>query len=164
DAIAAPNWSFRLAANACVPLGATVADAGLTTTLVACCCTGTTTELVTVTPSWSATVTWKVKVPNCVNVAVLLFAALVPLAPNVTPLGPAVTAQVYVRCDSPPSSAPRTLRSVVVPVVTGLGDAAAAVATVGASLLMVTLAVPWRPEPGSVAVTVKGPPDRKSAV
>ena len=60
DAIAAPNWSFRLAVNACVPFGATVADAGLTATLVACCCTGTTTELVTVTPSWSATVTWKV--------------------------------------------------------------------------------------------------------
>ena len=60
DAIAAPNWSFRLAVNACVPFGATAADAGLTATLVACCCTGTTTELVTVTPSWSATVTWKV--------------------------------------------------------------------------------------------------------
>ena len=87
-----------------------------------------------------------------------------PLAPNVTPLGPAVTAQVYVRCDSPPSSAPRTVRSVVVPLVTGFGEAAAAVAMVGASFWMLTLAVPWTPEPGSVAVTVKGPPPLPPAV
>src|SRR5207245_4261641 len=83
---------------------------------------------------------------------------LVPLALNVTPVGPDVTAHVYVRCDSPPSSAPRTVRSVVVPVVTGFGEAAAALAMVGASFWMVTLAVPWRPAPGSVAVTVQGPP------
>src|SRR5207245_4343923 len=88
----------------------------------------------------------------------------VPLALNVTPVGPDVTAHVYVRCDSPPSSAPRTVRSVVVPVVTGFGEAAAALAMVGASFWMVTLAVPWRPEPGSVAVTVKGPPPLAPAV
>src|SRR5205823_13630636 len=68
------------------------------------------------------------------------------------------------RCDSPPSSAPRTLRSVVVPVVTGLGDAAAATATVGASFWIVTLAVAWRPDPESAAVTVNGPPPLPPAV
>src|SRR5712691_12187667 len=68
------------------------------------------------------------------------------------------------RCDSPPSSAPRTLRSVVVPVVTGLGDAAAATATVGASFWIVTLAVAWRPDPESAAVTVNGPPQLPPAV
>src|SRR5207249_11460753 len=68
------------------------------------------------------------------------------------------------RCDSPPSSAPRTLRSVVVPVVTGFGDPAAATATVGASFWIVTLAVAWRPDPESAAVTVKGPPPLAPAV
>ena len=68
------------------------------------------------------------------------------------------------RCVSPPSSAPRTLRPVVVPAVTGFGDAAAALAIVGASFWIVTLAVPWRPEPASVAVTVNGPPPVLPAV
>src|SRR3989442_8026289 len=68
------------------------------------------------------------------------------------------------RCASPPSSAPRTLRFVVVPVVTGFGDPAAATATVGASFWIVTLAVAWRPDPESVAVTVKGPPPLAPAV
>ena len=49
------------------------------------------------------------------------------------------------------------------PVVTGSGDAAAAMAIAGASFWIVTLAVPCTPEPGSVAVTVKGPPPRPPA-
>src|SRR5439155_19510319 len=50
------------------------------------------------------------------------------------------------------------------PVVTGLGEAPAATATVGASFWMVMLAVLWRPEAGSVAVTVNGPPPEPPAV
>ena len=60
EAIASPNWSLSVALKACVAFGSTVADAGLTATLVACWSTGTTTELVTVRPSWSVTLTWKV--------------------------------------------------------------------------------------------------------
>src|SRR5439155_20499277 len=124
-------------------------EGGFTLIVVTCCCTATVTWLVTVSPSWSAAVAWKVYVPACVNVAVLLFAALVPLALNVTPLGPAVTAQVYVRCDSPPSSAPRTLRFVVVPVATGFGDPAAATATGAASCWIMPPAVGCPPAPAS---------------
>src|SRR5207244_218053 len=69
-----------------------------------------------------------------------------------------------VRSVSPPASAPRTLRLVVVPVATGFGDAAAATAIVGPPFWIVTLAVPWTPEPGSLAVTVKGPPALPPAV
>ena len=63
----------------------------------------------------------------------MFFAPFVPLALNVTAAGgvPVVT-HVYVRPDSPASSAPSALRLVVVPV-TGFGLAAAAVATVGAA-------------------------------
>ena len=50
------------------------------------------------------------------------------------------------------------------PVVTGFGDAAAASAIVGPSFWIVTLAVPCTPEPGSVAVTVNGPPPLLPAV
>jgi len=70
-------------------------------------------------------------------------AALVPLALNsgLLPVGCAVADQVYVRLDSPPSSAPKTLSAVVV-AVTGFGVADAAVATVGAAFVTVTVAVP----------------------
>src|SRR5262249_19076600 len=94
DGMAAPNWSYSTAVNACVPLGSTVAVGGLTVTVVACCCTSTTTWLGTVWPSSSATVTWNVYEPGCVNVAVLFFAAFVPLTLKPTPLGPKMTAQV----------------------------------------------------------------------
>jgi hypothetical protein len=61
---------------------------------------------------------------------VVAFAALVPLALNVTSAGGVpMVAHVYVRFASPASSAPSTDSTVVVPV-TGFGDAAAAVATV----------------------------------
>src|SRR5947209_9716109 len=60
----------------------------------------------------------------------------------VTPDGWLVTAQLYVRFDSPPSSAPSTLRLVVVPV-TVPGEAAAGVATVGAWLPEPPLTVNW---------------------
>ena len=72
-------------------------------------------------------------VPAAVNVAVVLLAAFVSLALNVgtgAPAGCDRAAQVYVKLDSPPSSAPSTLRLTDVPV-TVLEDAAAAVATVG---------------------------------
>src|SRR2546430_5217456 len=83
---------------------------------------------------------------------------------DLTVTGVQTCALPILRCVSPPSSAPRTLRSVVVPVVTGLGDAAAATAMVGALFWIVTLAEPGRPEPGSVAVMVKGPPALPPAV
>ena len=57
EPMGSPNWSLSVAANACVAFGSTVADVGLTVTLLACCCTGTTTWLVTVRPSWSVTLT-----------------------------------------------------------------------------------------------------------
>src|SRR5687768_9815063 len=78
-----------------------------------------------------------------------------------TGAGP-VELQVYVSAPSPPSSAPRTLSDVVLPV-TGLGEAAAGVATVGAlPAVTVICAVPETvPE---VAVTVKGPPGVAPAV
>ena len=60
EAIGSPNWSSSVAVKACVAFGSTVADAGLTVTLLASCSTGTTTWLVTVRPSWSVTVTWTV--------------------------------------------------------------------------------------------------------
>ena len=60
DAIGWPNWSSSVGVKACVAFGATVGKPGLTQMLVACCCTGTTTWLVTVRPSWSVTVTRKV--------------------------------------------------------------------------------------------------------
>jgi hypothetical protein len=58
---------------------------------------------------------------------------LVPFGLKVTVPGP-VADHVYVRLASPPSSAPRTLTFVVVPL-TVLGDALAGVATVGGLLL-----------------------------
>ena len=67
------------------------------------------------------------------NVATAFLAVLVPLSLNVTAAGGVpVVAHVYTRVASPPSSAPRTLRFVVV-AVTGLGVADAGVATVGAA-------------------------------
>ena len=50
------------------------------------------------------------------------------------------------------------------PLVTGFGDAEAAPAMPGASFWIVTLAVDCRPEPGSLAVTVNGPPPLAPAV
>ena len=73
----------------------------------------------------------------------VFFDALVPLMLKLTVAGGVpVVAQVYVRVDSPAASAPSTERAVVVPV-TGLGVAAAPVATVGAVGVMVTDAVPF---------------------
>ena len=43
--------------KACVAFGSTVADAGLTVTLVGDCWTSTVTWLVVLKPSWSVTVT-----------------------------------------------------------------------------------------------------------
>ena len=65
----------------------------------------------------------------------MFFAPFDPLALKVTAAGGVpVAAQVYVRFASPPSSAPRALRLVVVPVA-GLGLAEAALATVGGELV-----------------------------
>src|SRR5262249_33957201 len=61
----------------------------------------------------------------------------------VTPEGWTMTAQLYGRFDSPPSSAPKTLNPVVVPV-TGLGEALAGVATVGGWLPLPELIVNWQ--------------------
>src|SRR3569623_2296937 len=72
--------------------------------------------------------------PAAVKVAVPAFAALLPLALNVTAAGGVpVVAQVYVRLASPPSSAPSTDRAGEF-AVTGFGLAAAAVASVGGLL------------------------------
>ena len=65
------------------------------------------------------------------------------------------------RLASPPSSAPSTLRLVVVPV-TGVGVAEAGLDTVGGLLITVTLAVPETPP--LAAVTVNGPPAAAPAV
>ena len=91
----------------------------------------------------SLIVTVNVYAPAFVNVAVLFFAALVPLAEKLAdpPLGTVVAAHVYVSAASPASSAPSTLYAVVVPV-TGLGVALAAVATVGAALVTVIVEDP----------------------
>src|SRR5579862_6677269 len=75
--------------------------------------------------------------------------------------GVPVVDHVYVKLDSPPSSAPNTDNPVVFPV-TGLGVAFAAVAIVGALLVTVKLAVPDLSP--VAAVTVKGPPAAAPAV
>ena len=57
--------------------------------------TGTLTELVTLSPSWSVMVTVKLYVPATVNVTVVFWAALVPLARKLTgPGGVPMTLQV----------------------------------------------------------------------
>ena len=119
-------------------------DEGLTVMDVSVWFTVTFTLLVTVRPGTSAIVTVKVYAPALLNVAVVFFAAFVPLALKVgavAPLGSVVAAQVYFRFASPPSSAPKTERLVVVPV-TVLGVALAAVPTVGAWLVTLNVAVP----------------------
>ena len=83
-----------MAVKLAVPSSDTVAEGGVAVMVLTCCCTTTVTWLAAVRPSWSAIVTRKVYVPACVKVAVLVLAALVPLAPNVAPVGPEVTAQV----------------------------------------------------------------------
>ena len=120
----------------------TVAVAGLTVKVVMVAWTRTLTGLVTVNPPVSRTVTVNVYEPTAVNVAVLIFEAFVPLGLKATVAGP-VALQVYVRAASPPSSAPSTLRLVVVPV-TGLGVAFAGVAMVGG----------WLVPPETVTVTL----------
>ena len=100
--------------------------------------------------------------PAALNVAVVFFAALVPLAEKLTAAGGVpVVDQVYDRLGSPPPSlsAPRTERLVVVPVT---GEAAAAVATVGAASVTVTAAGLLLTSP-LVAVTVAAP-DANGAV
>jgi hypothetical protein len=86
--------------------------------------------LVAVRPPASVTVTVKMYVPAAVNVAVVFLAELSLLSENVTGLAP-VHDQLYVRFDSPPSSAPSTDSEAVVPA-DGLGEAEAAAAIVGA--------------------------------
>src|SRR5438067_9513543 len=91
-ASAAPNWSKAVAANCCVPLGLSVTAAGLTVTVVAVWLTFTLRVLVVCRPAASVIVTVKTYglplVLAWVNVAVACFAALVPLAENVTGAGP----------------------------------------------------------------------------
>src|SRR5437899_643860 len=91
----------------------------------------------------------------------VFLAALVPLTLKLgsrAPVGLARMAQVYVRFASPPSSAPRTLSVVVLPVMTA-GDALAGVATVGAwftGRVTVTLTVLVTDRPAaSLMVTTK---------
>src|SRR4029453_12825190 len=93
--------------------------------------TVTVTALVVLNPPASVMVTRKLYVPVAVRGAAVCFAVLVRLWLKLTGAGGVpVVVQVDARFDSPPSSAPRTLRTVFAPV-TGLGDADAAVATVG---------------------------------
>src|SRR5207302_3274041 len=80
-------------------------------------------------------------VPAWLQVAIPVLAALLPFMLKLTAAGPLVRLQVYARFASPPSSAPRTLRLVLVPV-TGEGEALAGVATVGTALLIVMAALP----------------------
>ena len=67
--------------------------------------------------------------PGLVNVARVDLAAFELLTLNVTAAGP-LKDHVYLRLASPESSAPRTLRVVVVPVA-GLGEAEATLETLG---------------------------------
>ena len=123
---AAPNWSFAVAVNCCVPFGTTEAVAGETEALVDVWLTVTVTGDVAVPPCGSLIVAVIVYDPAAVNVAVLVDAALVPLGENDTPAA-GLEDHVYV---SVPVPEPATLRLVVVPV-TGFGDAAAGVVTMG---------------------------------
>src|SRR3954453_6426789 len=95
--------------------------------------TVTFTVLVAVSPAASEIVTRNEYEPARLKVTAEFLAAFVPLTPKtgVAPAGAATACQVYDKFASPPSSAPRTVRVVVVPI-TGLGEAAAACATVGA--------------------------------
>ena len=123
--------------------------------------TVTATLLVTESPPLSVIVAVKVYVPAALNVTVVFLEAFVPLALNVgaaAPLGSELAAQVYFRLPSPASSQPKTDNCTAVPVTT-LDATAAAVATVGGLLLIVTPAVPLTaPE---VAVTVTAPASRQ---
>gem|GEM_PF-896449 len=72
------------------------------------------------------------------NVAIACFAAFVLLSENVMGAGGVPTAdQVYFSSDSPPSSAPTTLRFTVVPL-TGFRKAVASEASVGAPLIFIS--------------------------
>jgi hypothetical protein len=84
--IAWPNWSRAVAANCWVALCATVALVGAMAILVSVWFTVTLTLLVVVALP-SEIVTRKLYTPARVNVAVEFFAALVPLAENVTAAG-----------------------------------------------------------------------------
>src|SRR5262245_34409361 len=110
---------------------------------------------VVVSPPASRIVTRKLYAPALVNVATVFFAALVPLTEKVTGAGgESVRLHVYVRFDSPASSAPST-DSAVASLLTGFGVPVAAVATVGAEPTTLTLAVPFTVP--LVAVTVSDP-------
>jgi hypothetical protein len=135
-ASALPNWSIAVAVNCWLAPAVTVATAGVTTTPVRVWATVTFTADETVRPPASVIVALNVYAPALANVATLLLAAFVPFTENATAAGP-VADQAYARLDSPWSSAPVT-ESVVVAPVTVVGDAAAAMATVGAVLLTVT--------------------------
>jgi hypothetical protein len=94
------------------------------------------------------------------NVAVVFLAPFVPLAVKLgaaAPLGSVVAVHEYVRAGSPPPSvsAPST-DSALVELVTVAGAAAAAVATVGAALVTVTLAVPFTLPLVAVTVALPG--------
>jgi hypothetical protein len=113
--------------------------------------------LVVDSPPASVIVTRKLYVPAFVNRAVVNFAALLLLAEKFTAAGGVpVVDQAYVRFDSPASSAPNTESAVDVPV-TGLGVAAAAVATVGAASVTVATAVPLADPLVAVTVTEAEP-------
>jgi hypothetical protein len=95
--IGAPNWSAPLAANCRVPCEATVAVAGEIPIAVSVWFTVTFTLLVLVKPPASVIVTVKVYAPAMPKVAVVFFAAFVPLAEYVgavAPVGTLVAAQV----------------------------------------------------------------------
>src|SRR5580658_7982786 len=102
---ALPNWSEAMAVKVSPPPTFSVTGVGETAMDVSVWLTVTSTTLV-VDPLYGfAIVTVKTYEPAFENVAVLFFAAFVPLALYVTLAGP-VADHVYVRTDSPASSAP----------------------------------------------------------
>ena len=85
--------------------------------LVSVCVTVTARVLVVELPDASATVTQKVYDPAAVKVAVVLAAAVVPLAENVTaPGGVPINDQVYVSAPLPNPLGAAAVKLVVVPV------------------------------------------------
>src|SRR5262245_4256930 len=91
-------------------------------------------------------VTWKLYVPGAVNVATVFFAAFVPLTLKFTGAGPLVMDQVYVRADSPAVTSEARALSVVLVVVMGLADDAAAFTILGFAKLSTSAADSPRPK------------------
>ena len=86
---AMPNWSLAVAVNCCMAARFRLIGDGLMPTVVSVWFTVTFTLLVAVSPSGSVIVTVKTYVPAWLNVAVVFFAALVPLALNLGARKPA---------------------------------------------------------------------------